>query len=74
MHDVADLGDRGVVTVGVVSDAFVDAAEIQNRSLAFEPSLVFIPHPIQDRSDAELTELAETRIDAILGGLCTDIE
>jgi hypothetical protein len=69
MHDIADLEGRGIPGVGVASSAFVEAAAVQSRSLGFDPALVFVAHPIQDRSDAELRELADQALEQILGAI-----
>ncbi|MFV1985881.1 MAG: hypothetical protein ACC682_01255 [Gemmatimonadota bacterium] len=45
---------------------FRDAAAKQSRSLGFEPGIVWVPHPIQNRSPAELEQIAEGAIDDIL--------
>lgn len=66
MHDLRDLEDRGVVGVGIVSTEFIQAAAAQNASLGYDPAVVFIPHPIQDRSDEEIRTLADQAFDAIL--------
>jgi hypothetical protein len=66
MHDITDLEARGVVSVGVVTELFRDGAEAQCRTLAFEPAVVYVAHPIQDRTDAELQQLAEDAFQAIL--------
>ena len=66
MHDIADLESRGLPGVGVASSEFVQAAAMQSRSLGFEPAMVFVPHPIQDRSDDELRALADAALPAIL--------
>jgi len=34
--------------------------------LGTDPALVFIPHPVQDRTDDELRELADEHFDAIV--------
>ena len=69
MHDIADLEGRGIPGVGVASSAFVEAAAVQSKSLGFDPALVFVAHPIQDRSDAELRELADQALQQILGAI-----
>jgi len=69
MHDIADLEGRDIPGVGVASTEFVQAAAMQSRSLGFEPAMVFVAHPIQDRSDAELRALADEALDAIVGAL-----
>jgi hypothetical protein len=66
MHDIADLEGRGIPGVGVASTEFVLAAQMQSRSLGFDPAMVFVPHPIQDRSDAELRALADSAVDQII--------
>jgi hypothetical protein len=60
VHDTKELEARGTPTVFVASSEFVDAAAAQARALGFEPAAVFVQHPIQDRTDAEMRALAET--------------
>jgi hypothetical protein len=66
MHDIRDLEGRGVVSVAVVSSEFVQAAAAQNASLGFDPAIVFVPHPIQDRTDYEMRALADEALEPIL--------
>jgi hypothetical protein len=69
MHDIRDLEDRGVVGVGIVSTEFIQAAAAQNASLGYDPAVVYIPHPIQDRSDDEMRTLADQAFEAIVRAL-----
>ena len=69
MHDIADLEGRGIPGVGVATTEFVQAAASQSKSLGFDPALVFVAHPIQDRSDDELRALADQALDQLLGAL-----
>ena len=69
MHDIKELEDRGVVSVAVVSSEFAQAAAAQNASLGYEPAIVFVPHPIQDRTDDEMRALADKAIEPILAAL-----
>ncbi|OFW17780.1 MAG: hypothetical protein A3H97_15660 [Acidobacteria bacterium RIFCSPLOWO2_02_FULL_65_29] len=69
MHDLRGLEDLGVVSVGVCSTDFIEAAAAQNRSLGYDPAVVFVPHPIQDRTDEEMRVLADQAFDAILRAL-----
>ncbi|MDQ1438020.1 MAG: hypothetical protein QOK43_1649 [Acidimicrobiaceae bacterium] len=69
MHDIADLEGRGVVGVFVASTEFVDAAAAQGRAIGFAPAAVFVPHPIQDRTDPEMRVLADAAIDEIVAAL-----
>ena len=36
------------------------------KSLGIDPALVFVPHPVQDRTDDELKKLADDHLEAIL--------
>ena len=69
MHDIADLESRGVPGVFVASTEFIEAAAAQSKALGFEPAAVFVPHPIQDRTDDEMRSLADAAIEEILGHL-----
>jgi hypothetical protein len=66
VHDIADLERRGVVGAFVASTEFIEAAAAQSKSLGFTPEAIFVPHPIQDRTDDEMRALAEAAIDEIL--------
>jgi hypothetical protein len=50
----------------VASQAFLDAAAAQARALGIEPAQVFVPHPIQDRTDDEIRAMADAAIKDIL--------
>ena len=64
MHDTVNLEALGVPTVFVASTEFIDAADAQSRALGADPARVFVPHPIQDRTDDEVRALADAAIDA----------
>lgn len=66
MHDIADLESRGVPGGFIASSEFIDAAIAQEAALGFKPARVFVPHPIQDRTDDEMVALADDAFDAIL--------
>ena len=53
----------------VASTEFVDAASAQVRSIGLDVRRVFVPHPIQDRTDDELRALADAAVDEILAAL-----
>ncbi len=75
MHDIADLEGRGLPGVFVASTEFVAAAEAQAGALGFDPARVFVPHPIQDRTDEEMQALAEAAVDDVLAAvvaICTE--
>jgi hypothetical protein len=47
----------------------VDAAAAQSEALGFEPALVVVPHPVQNRTTAELHRLADDAFERILGAI-----
>jgi hypothetical protein len=70
VHDIVDLEGRGLPGVFVASTEFVDAADAQARALGFpDVAAVFVPHPIQDRTDAELRALAEQALAEIVAAV-----
>jgi hypothetical protein len=69
VHDIAALEDRGIPSVFVASTEFVDAAAAQARALGLDPAGVFVPHPIQDRTDDELRALADAAVDAVVAAV-----
>ena len=69
MHDITDLEVRGVPGVFVASSEFVEAAEAQAVALGVPAARVFVPHPIQDRTDEEMRALADAVVDDVLAAL-----
>jgi hypothetical protein len=69
VHDIADLEARGVPGVFVATTAFVDGAEAQARALGADPAAVYVEHPIQDRTDAELVAIADRAYAAVVAAL-----
>lgn len=69
MHDIADLERRGVPGVFVASAVFVDAAQIQGDAIGFQPERLFVEHPIQDRTDEEMADIADRAVDALIAKL-----
>lgn len=45
---------------------FIDAADAQSKALGTDPAYVFVPHPVQDRTDDELRKMADDHFEAIL--------
>jgi hypothetical protein len=66
VHDIVDLEARGIPSAFVASTEFVVAADTQARALGFDAvARVFVPHPIQDRTDDEMRALADAAFDEI---------
>ncbi len=66
MHDTVDLEERGVPAVYVATTEFIDGAEAQARALGADPAALFVPHPIQDRTDEELVAIADQTFERLL--------
>ncbi len=66
MHDITNLENRGIPAVFVASVEFVEAARAQSSALGFNPAAIFVPHPIQDRTDDEMKALADDAFESIL--------
>ncbi|PCI74981.1 MAG: hypothetical protein COB20_13970 [SAR86 cluster bacterium] len=70
MHDIMDLESRGLPSGFIASREFIDAAAAQGKSLGISPASVFVAHPIQDRTDAEMAQLAQSSIESITALIC----
>jgi len=60
-----DLESRGIPSGFIASCEFEEAADAQGKSLGIIPARVFVPHPIQDRTDIEMVELARDAIEKV---------
>jgi hypothetical protein len=69
VHDIVGLESWGIPSVMVSSIAFRDAADAQAHALGADPARVFVPHPIQDRTDDEMRALAEGALEDIVRAL-----
>lgn len=61
-----NLDGRGIPGVSIVTTEFADAVEVQSKALGFDPAIVFVPHPIQNRTREELERLADEAIEPAL--------
>ena len=70
LRDVLSFEGMDRPAVLVASSAFTQAAEHQSKALG-QPAIrrVLVPHPIQDRSDEELWQLARGAVDQIVAEL-----
>jgi hypothetical protein len=66
VHDTVDLEERGVPSVYIATTQFIDGAEAQARALGANPAALFVPHPIQDRTDEELVAIADDAFERLL--------
>ena len=61
-----DLDERGIPGVMIATTAFREAAAAQSESLGYEPAIVWVPHPVQNRTDEELLAIADEAMHEIV--------
>jgi hypothetical protein len=66
VHDITNLEVAGLPSVMVASTEFREAVAMQASALGFEPAVVYVPHPIQDRTDDELRAMADAVVDQLV--------
>jgi hypothetical protein len=67
VHDIVDLERRGIPSMFVASSEFVEAAAAQSKALGLSAvARVFVPHPIQDRTDEEMVAYADAAYEDIV--------
>ncbi len=70
MHDSIWFEINGKPTAVIATDVFVDAAEAQSKALGLpEAPRIFVPHPIQDATDAEIQAKTDAIVDQVIGAL-----
>ncbi len=60
------LDQLGVPGLMVATTEFKPAAAAQSKSLGFEPEIIWVDHPIQNRTEDELKEIAYDAFPAII--------
>ena len=61
-----NFDSRGIPGVSVVTTGFTDAVETQSKALGFDPAILYVPHPIQNRTADELKKIADDAIEPAL--------
>jgi len=70
LHDLVHLERRGIPAVGIATAPFADEAIEQARRLGMPSArVVYVPHPVQLLSDAELAARADAAFPAVLEAL-----
>jgi len=54
-----NFDSRGIPGISVVTTSFTDAVETQSKALGFDPAILYVPHPIQNRTADELNKIAD---------------
>ena len=53
----------------LASAAFAEPARLQGAALGFPSPFVLVPHPVQDRTDAELQAVADACYDEVVAAV-----
>jgi hypothetical protein len=70
LHDTVWFEIQGIPAVSIASSEFKDAAATQARALGMpDARCVFVPHPIQDATDAEMRQKAELVVNQVVAAL-----
>ena len=64
-----NLDGRGIPGVSIVTTEFREAVDVQATAMGFEPAVVYVPHPIQNRTAEELDGIADDAAVAALDAL-----
>jgi hypothetical protein len=70
-HDLNDLDKKGLAGVSVLTTEFEQAFESQKTAIGIDAAAVYVPHPLQNKTTAELHVWADQAIDRILAAICT---
>ena len=68
-HDLVDLDRRGLPGVSVLTEEFRGAFSAQCSAIGFEGAPLYVPHPMQNRTTAELHAFAEQVFDRVIGAI-----
>lgn len=75
MHDTVWFEIQGTPAVSIASSEFSEAADTQANALGMtDAKRCFVRHPIQDRTDDEMRELADEVVDQVIAALTTSAQ
>ena len=60
----------GLAGVSVLTEEFRDAFENQKAAIGLDAASIYVPHPMQNKTTAELHAFAEQSVDEILAAIC----
>jgi hypothetical protein len=69
LHDITTLDRRGIAGCAIATEALQPAAAAQARALGIDPAVVWVPHPIQNRTAEELEAIADGVIDEVIASI-----
>jgi len=63
---MSDLEIRGLPPAYVATTEFISGANAQAKALGFAHTPIYVAHPIQDRTDAEMTERGDATVEEVV--------
>ncbi len=69
-HDLNDLDKRGITGVSVLTEEFRHAFAQQLGAIGLDAASIYVPHPMQNKTTAELHALADRSVEAIVAAIC----
>jgi hypothetical protein len=71
-HDLNDLDKRGLTGVSVLTTEFAQAFESQRTTIGLDAASVYVSHPMQNKTTAELHRSADLAFAAILRAITAE--
>ena len=60
---------RGIPGCAIASVEFKPAAAAQAKALGLTPAIVWVPHPIQNRTPDELKAIADAAVEQVIAAI-----
>jgi len=71
LQDIKNLDSRGIPGGFIASEVFETAADSQADAVGMRERSLFVAHPIQDRTNAELEALADAVFGDVYALVCS---
>ena len=68
-HDLNDLDNLGVPGVSILTEEFRDAFDQQCTKIGFSGESIYTPHPMQNRTTAQLHEFADNVFEEVMAAI-----
>ena len=74
VHDMSEIELKGIPSVFVSTVELIDGAEVRAKACGFQHTAVYTEHPIQDRTDAEMVDIADKAFELVVEGLAGPVQ
>lgn len=68
-HDLNDLDKKGIPGVSVLTEEFREAFKSQKTAIGLDAASIYVDHPMQNKTTAELHALADRAFNEIIGSI-----